>query len=196
MFRRSHLVFERRLNGLCPPLIRHGFPQGLLAQSRSQSRDVNESANDPTTFDFAKPEHYKTSADVPFTKTIQVGKQLLHNATHNKGLAFTYQERRHYHLHGLLPPVYLDLDTQAKQIMANINRMKDPLDQNMFLMNILDTSSKLFYRTLCENLPTLMPIGKCFHYDILFAFNFKTFSPYLTVLVVCLSVHTHCRFGL
>ena len=170
MLRRSHENFRRSLHGSVKS-IRSGF----LVQS--QSRHGNQSVissidtddlNAPrlSTFDFARPENYKTSAELPIVKTIEIGKELLHNASHNKGLAFTFQERRHYHLHGLLPPVYCSLDTQAKQIMNNINRMKDPLDQHMFLMNILDTSRKLFYRVLCENLPTLMPIGKCVHYDM------------------------------
>ena len=109
-------------------------------------------------FDFKKPDQYDTSAHLPYVKTVQIGQQLLQNAEFNKGLAFTFQERREFNLHGLLPAVYRDLDTQAKQIMSNMTRMQDPLDQYVFFMNLLDTNSKLFYRVLCENIPVLMPI--------------------------------------
>merc|ERR1719245_1856421 len=98
------------------------------------------------------------AANLPYIKTVQIGRELLQNSVYNKGLAFTFQERREFNLHGLLPAVYRTLDTQSRQIMSNIERMKDPLDQYVFFMNILDTNAKLFYRTLCENLPTLMPI--------------------------------------
>jgi len=129
-------------------------------QKKSSLQQAGSPTKSPskTIFNFAKPKHFATSAEVPFVNTIQIGRELLHNAAFNKGLAFTFTERRHYHLHGLLPPCYRNLDTQAKQIMNNIRRMKDPLDQYVFFMNILDTNAKLFYRTLCENLPILMPI--------------------------------------
>jgi len=111
-----------------------------------------------STFDFAKPKRMAQAANLPYIKTVQIGRELLNNAQYNKGLAFTFQERREFNLHGLMPAVYRTLDTQSRQIMANITRMKDPLDQYVFFMNILDTNAKLFYRTLCENLPALMPI--------------------------------------
>jgi len=111
-----------------------------------------------STFDFAKPKRLANAATLPYIKTVQIGRELLNNAVYNKGLAFTFQERREFNLHGLMPAVYRTLDTQSKQIMANIRRMKDPLDQYVFFMTILDSNAKLFFRTLCENLPTLMPI--------------------------------------
>merc|ERR1719245_127337 len=98
------------------------------------------------------------AANLPYIKTVQIGRELLQNSVYNKGLAFTFQERREFNLHGLLPAVYRTLDTQSRQILANMARMQDPLDQYVFFMNILDTNAKLFYHTLCENLPTLMPI--------------------------------------
>lgn len=109
-------------------------------------------------FDFAKPKRLANAATLPYIKTVQIGRELLNNSVYNKGLAFTFQERREFNLHGLMPAVYRTLDTQSKQIMANIRRMKDPLDQYVFFMTILDSNAKLFFRTLCENLPTLMPI--------------------------------------
>eukprot|EP01083_Nonionella_stella_P199766 732273_1 len=121
--------------------------------NEQKSRDRHES-----TFDFAKPKEYSTSSKLPYISTVQIGRELLRNCEYNKGLAFTWQERREFNLHGLLPACFRDLNTQSRQVMANINRMQDPLDQYVFFMNILETNSKLFYRTLCENLPVLMPI--------------------------------------
>jgi len=137
------------------------------AAAAPPSQPVNESVepdNIPrfyrsnSQFQFEKPDEYETGSHLPYVKTVQIGSELLRNAAFNKGLAFTFQERREYNLHGLLPPIYRDLRVQSKQLMANIDRMKDPLDQYVLLMNILATNEKLFYHTLCNNLARLMPI--------------------------------------
>eukprot|EP00486_Rosalina_sp_Unknown_P003140 CAMPEP_0201573420 /NCGR_PEP_ID=MMETSP0190_2-20130828/17277_1 /ASSEMBLY_ACC=CAM_ASM_000263 /TAXON_ID=37353 /ORGANISM="Rosalina sp." /LENGTH=752 /DNA_ID=CAMNT_0048000395 /DNA_START=176 /DNA_END=2434 /DNA_ORIENTATION=- len=131
----------------------------LAEASRQYEQDAAPSLNRAdSSFDFAKPKGYDTSSYLPYVKSVQIGLQLLRNPQFNKGLAFNFQERREFNLHGLLPATYRTLDIQSKQIMNNIDRMKDPLDQYVFFMNILDTNQKLFYRTLCENLPVLMPI--------------------------------------
>ena len=93
-----------------------------------------------------------------YTKIIQSGLSLLGNSTHNKGLAFTWQERKELNLHGLLPPCYRDLETQSQQVLHNINRMKDNLNKYMYFMGILDSNEKLFFKTLSDNLQLLMPI--------------------------------------
>ena len=46
-------------------------------------------------------------------KNHATGYDLLHNPRLNKGTAFTEEERRKYHLEGLLPPAVTNIELQA-----------------------------------------------------------------------------------
>ncbi|ETO08586.1 NADP-dependent malic enzyme [Reticulomyxa filosa] len=109
-----------------------------------------------STFDFHKP--FEQQSLLPWSKSVLSGSEVLRNPHYNKGLGFTWEERRDLNIHGLLPPCYRSLETQSRQVMLNIKRMTNDLDKYMYLMGILDSNEKLFYRALAENLSTLMPI--------------------------------------
>jgi malate dehydrogenase (oxaloacetate-decarboxylating) len=87
-----------------------------------------------------------------------VGRQLLANRYHNKGTAFTSEERDLYHLNGLLPPVVEDLETQLQRVRAEFDAAHGDLARHIFLRALQATNSVLFYRFLIDNLEELLPI--------------------------------------
>ena len=87
-----------------------------------------------------------------------VGRQLLANRYHNKGTAFTSEERDRYRLNGLLPPVVEDLDTQLLRVRTEFNAAHGDLARHIFLRALQATNSVLFYRFLVDNLEELLPI--------------------------------------
>ena len=87
-----------------------------------------------------------------------VGRQLLGNRYHNKGTAFTSEERDRYRLNGLLPPVVEDLDTQLLRVRTEFNAAHGDLARHIFLRALQATNSVLFYRFLVDNLEELLPI--------------------------------------
>ena len=87
-----------------------------------------------------------------------VGRQLLANRYHNKGTAFTPDERDRLLLNGLLPPAVEDLDTQLKRVRAEYDAAHGELARHIFLRALQATNSVLFYRFLVDNLEELLPI--------------------------------------
>lgn len=87
-----------------------------------------------------------------------VGRQLLANRYHNKGTAFTVEERDRLRLNGLLPPVVEDLATQLARVRAEYDAAHGDLARHIFLRALQATNSVLFYRFLVDNLEELLPI--------------------------------------
>ena len=75
-----------------------------------------------------------------------------------KGMAFSLEERQTLGIHGLLPARIKTLDEQAENCMRNLRRFQDPLNQYMYMVDLLDRNEKLFYKLLSENTMELMPI--------------------------------------
>ena len=87
-----------------------------------------------------------------------LGRQLLANRYHNKGTAFTADERDRYHLNGLLPPAVEDLATQLQRVRAEFDAAHGDLGRHIFLRALQSNNSVLFYRFLVDNLEELLPI--------------------------------------
>jgi len=75
-----------------------------------------------------------------------------------KGLGFSLEERQTLGIHGLLPPRVKSLEEQADHSMRNIRRFEDPLNQYMYMVDLLDRNERLFYKLLSEHTEELMPI--------------------------------------
>merc|ERR1719244_2368360 len=75
-----------------------------------------------------------------------------------KGMAFTLEERQTLGIHGLLPPRIKSQEEMAEHSLRNLRRFQDPLNQYMYLVDLLDRNEKLFYKLLSENTMELMPI--------------------------------------
>jgi len=75
-----------------------------------------------------------------------------------KGMATTIEERQLLGIHGLLPP---RVKTQAEQVslcLRQVRSYRDPLDQYIYLMDLLDRNERLFYKLLSEETEELMPV--------------------------------------
>ena len=86
------------------------------------------------------------------------GSQILHEPLLNKGSAFSLKERDALNLHGLLPPTVLTIDQQKKRIMENFNNKQDDLEKYIFLIALQDRNETLFYKTVTDEIETMMPI--------------------------------------
>jgi malic enzyme len=86
------------------------------------------------------------------------GEQILRDPSQNKDAAFTRSEREQLGVEGLLPPAVLTIQQQAAMELEHIFQKRDPLEQYIGLIALLDRNEVLFYRLLVENLERLTPI--------------------------------------
>ena len=86
------------------------------------------------------------------------GEQVLRDPSRNQDAAFTRSERRQLGIEGLLPPAVLTIQQQVAMELEHIFSKKDPLEQYIGLIALLDRNETLFYRLLVENLESLTPI--------------------------------------
>jgi len=86
------------------------------------------------------------------------GSALLHHPLHNKGTAFSREERSAFDLEGLLPSAVSDLEIQLARNYESIQRKEDPLEQYIGLVALQDRNETLFYRLLAEHTEEFLPI--------------------------------------
>ena len=84
--------------------------------------------------------------------------QMLRDPSQNKDAAFTRVERRKLGIEGMLPPAVLTIQQQVAMELEHIFQKRDPLEQYIGLIALLDRNEVLFYRLLVENLERLTPI--------------------------------------
>jgi malic enzyme len=86
------------------------------------------------------------------------GEQILRDPSQNKDAAFTRAERDRLGIEGSLPPAVLTIQQQVAMELEHIFQKRDPLEQYIGLIALLDRNEVLFYRLLVENLERLTPI--------------------------------------
>ena len=86
------------------------------------------------------------------------GQMLLENPLLNKGSSFPEDERREFHLLGLLPPHVASLEVQLARTYENYRRKDDDLERYIFLASLQDRNEILFYRLLSEHIREMSPI--------------------------------------
>jgi len=86
------------------------------------------------------------------------GSRLLADRYRNKGTAFTREERDRLGLHGLLPPVVEDLDTQLERIRTEYESKRSDLGRHIFLRALQERNSVAFYAFTANNLDDVLPI--------------------------------------
>jgi len=87
-----------------------------------------------------------------------IGLDILRDPRQTKGMAAGVEERQIQAIHGLLPPRVKTMAEQADLCMRNIEGMKEPLEQYIYLMDLSDRNERLFYKLLSEHTELLMPI--------------------------------------
>ena len=94
----------------------------------------------------------------PFNVRWSHGEEVLRDPSQNKDAAFTRSERRRLGIEGLLPPAVLAIEQQVAMELEHIFSKKDPLEQYIGLIALLDRNETLFYRLLIEHIDRLTPI--------------------------------------
>src|SRR5258706_4613210 len=99
------------------------------------------------------------------------GTALLNDPVHNRGTAFSEEERTSHHLEGLLPAAVDDLPTQLKRVLGHLSAKPSALEQYIYLQHLCDRNETLFYATLISDPAPLVPIiydppitAPCFSY--------------------------------
>ncbi len=100
------------------------------------------------------------------------GYDIIHDAFLNKGTAFSAEERKKYHLEGLLPPCIDDIETQANRIYRQMERKNSGIEKRRFLMDVFNHNRRLFYYVFHEHIVELMPIV----YDPVIAESIEQYS--------------------
>jgi malate dehydrogenase (oxaloacetate-decarboxylating) len=86
------------------------------------------------------------------------GQMLLDHPLLNKGSNFPEDERRAFHLLGLLPHHVTPLDLQQQRTYENYRRKDDDLERYIFLASLQDRNEVLFYRLLSDHIREMSPI--------------------------------------
>jgi malate dehydrogenase (oxaloacetate-decarboxylating)(NADP+) len=86
------------------------------------------------------------------------GIALLNDPVHNRGTAFTQEERSRHHLEGLLPDAVDDLSNQMKRVLGHLSAKPTALEQYIYLQDLCDRNETLFYATLMSDPARFVPI--------------------------------------
>jgi malate dehydrogenase (oxaloacetate-decarboxylating)(NADP+) len=91
-------------------------------------------------------------------KDVRSGTALFNDPVRNKGTAFTQEERRKYHLEGLLPQAVETLDRQLERVKRHLDAKFTDLDRYVYLVSLADRNETLFYHTLMSDPARFLPI--------------------------------------
>ncbi|XAR70835.1 Malate dehydrogenase (oxaloacetate-decarboxylating) (NADP(+)) [Bertholletia excelsa] len=94
----------------------------------------------------------------PWIVSVASGYNLMRDPHHNKGLAFTNEERDSHYLRGLLPPAVVTQELQEKRLMHNIRQYEVPLQRYIAMMDVQERNERLFYKLLIDHVEELLPI--------------------------------------
>ncbi|SPN97616.1 related to malate dehydrogenase (oxaloacetate-decarboxylating) (NADP+) [Cephalotrichum gorgonifer] len=105
---------------------------------------------------YAEVHQFRTTEYVPQSQAAAY--QVLREATWNKGLSFTPEERISKNLTGLIPHTMESLTSQCARAMRMINTRQTNIDKYLYLSSLKDQNTDLFYRLLIDNVRDLMPL--------------------------------------
>jgi len=86
------------------------------------------------------------------------GEELLNDPLHNKGTAFTAEQRKKYGLEGLLPAAVEGLDRQVQRVLTHLDAKQSDLERYIYLIALSDQNETLFYRTVMSDPARFIPI--------------------------------------
>jgi len=90
--------------------------------------------------------------------TTKHGVELLQDPALNKSTAFTEAERQALGLVGLVPDVTETQDLQLQRVNLQLAQKTTDLERYIYLINLLDHSETLFYRTIMSDPARFLPI--------------------------------------
>lgn len=90
--------------------------------------------------------------------TSKRGIDLIQHSALNKATAYTAQEREALGLVGLVPDVTETLDLQLQRVLMQLTHKPKPIDQYIYLTNLLDHNETLFYKTIMSDPARFLPI--------------------------------------
>lgn len=83
---------------------------------------------------------------------------LLRDPRKNKGTGFTQEERDRYGLNGLLPDAVESIITQVQRAHEQVNRLEKPINQYVYLLQLLDNNERHFFKLLMDEPARYMPL--------------------------------------
>lgn len=86
------------------------------------------------------------------------GYSLLRDPRLNKGTAFTLEERKKYGLEGLLPAQIETIETQMLRVNEQLDQFELPINQYIYLANLLETNETLFFNLIMNNPAKFLPL--------------------------------------
>ncbi len=95
------------------------------------------------------------------TKKLEValrGVELLNDPIHNKGTAFTREERKAFALEGMLPEKVTTIEEQCRRLYSSITHKPEPIEQYIGLAALQNRNETLFFRLLLEYVDEFLPI--------------------------------------
>ncbi|KAI5804247.1 hypothetical protein DFH27DRAFT_480832 [Peziza echinospora] len=72
--------------------------------------------------------------------------------------SLTDDVRKHLHIRGLIPPVVESFEVQKKRCLEQIAAKTTSIDKYMYLSNLRNTNTDLFYRLLIDNMKEITPL--------------------------------------
>lgn len=88
----------------------------------------------------------------------KTGQDRLNDPFLNHGTAFTKEQRKQYHLEGMLPPQEQSLESQVREVYLQYQEKSTNLEKRIFLMTIFNTNRVLFFKIFSEHVTEFMPI--------------------------------------
>jgi malate dehydrogenase (oxaloacetate-decarboxylating)(NADP+) len=86
------------------------------------------------------------------------GAGLLRDPLHNRGTAFTHEDRARLGIDGLLPPRVESLEDQAARVRASVREKPSALEKFRYLAALQAENETLFYRALLDDLGEMLPV--------------------------------------
>ncbi|MBK8349471.1 MAG: NAD-dependent malic enzyme [Saprospiraceae bacterium] len=86
------------------------------------------------------------------------GVEVLKDKRLSKSTAFTLDEKENLGLRGLLPYTISSQEIQKIRVIENIRRKESNIEKYIFLSALQDRNERLFYRTVIDYIPELLPI--------------------------------------
>ncbi|MCP4757438.1 MAG: NAD-dependent malic enzyme [Proteobacteria bacterium] len=105
-----------------------------------------------------KYQKWRDQKGKPFIPVSLDGLELIADRNLNKGTAFTKEERKIFHLEGLIPPSIATFEEQKARVYEGYSSAPTDIDKYIYLRSLQDRNETLFYGLLEEYVEEMIPI--------------------------------------